>query len=304
MTKLLLKRKPKNVNPHKQGLIIFLFLLPTLIMFGLVYLWPLILSIISSFCRWNGFEAMQFIGFNNYIELFQDDDFLAALKNTLIWALCAAFIHVPWGVLVALVLSKKMRGWKFVRSSFMIPNIISQSGMALLFMFIFKPDAGILNSIIRVFAGDDFNINWLYDKRTALFSLTQMWLWFAAVITLITIAELLSISPELYEAAKIDGANVWQIDFYINIPLLRNIIGTGMIVAITSVFKMFDIIYMTTNGGPGNATINLAVMSVNAIVVQNRYGYANAIGVMMLLMGVAVMLLIQKGMKTDRSTAD
>lgn len=304
MTRSLTKTRRKNVNPHKQGLIIFLFLLPALVMFTLVYLWPLLFSIVSSFCKWNGFETMQFIGFSNYIELFQDEDFLAALSNTLIWALCAAFIHVPWGVLVALVLSKKLWGWKFVRSSFMFPNIISQSGMALLFLFIFKPDAGILNSIIRIFAGDDFSINWLYDKRTALFSLTQMWLWFAAVITLITLAELLSISPELYEAAKIDGANVWQIDFYINLPLLRNIIGTGMIVAITSVFKMFDIIYMTTNGGPGNATINLAVMSVNAIVVQNRYGYANAIGIMMLLMGVVVMLVIQKVLKTDQSTSE
>ncbi|MGI5957804.1 MAG: carbohydrate ABC transporter permease [Massiliimalia sp.] len=304
MKKPLFKSRVKNVNPHKQGWIIFWFLLPALIMFCLVYLWPLFLSIGSSFCSWNGFEDMKFIGLKNYIELFQDDNFSAAMWNTIKWALCAAFIHVPWGVLVALVLAKKMRGWRFVRSAFMVPNIISQSGMALLFMFIFKPDAGILNSVIKIFAGDDFNINWLYDQRTAFFALTQIWLWFAAVITLITLAELLSISPDLYEAAKIDGANVWQIDWYINIPLLRNIIGTGMIIAITSVFKMFDIIYMTTNGGPGNETINLAVMSVNAIVVQSRYGYANAIGIVMLLMGVIVMLVIQKGMKTGQSTAD
>ena len=293
--------KSKNTNPHKQGLIIFFFLLPTLIMFSLVYLWPLLLSFVSSFCRWNGFETMRFIGLENYIELFQEEKFYAALWNTIKWAICAAFIHVPFGVLVALVLSKKMKGWRFVRSAFMVPNIISQSGMAILFMFVFKPDAGILNSVIRLFAGKDFNVNWLYDEKTAFFSLTQMWLWYAAVITLITLAELLSISPELYEAAKIDGASVWQIDFYINIPLLRNIIGTGMIIAVTSVFKMFDIIFMTTNGGPGNATVNLAVMSVNAIVTQNKYGYANAIGMIMLLMGVAVMTGIQKWLKMGRS---
>ena len=285
----------------KRNLMIALFLTPTLLIFILIYLWPLILSIISSFTRWNGFEPMKFVGFQNYIDLFQDKNFLAALWNTLKWALCAAFIHVPFGVLVALILSKKLKGWRFVRSAFMVPNIISQSGMAILFMFIFKPDAGILNSIIRIFAGKSFNINWLYDPKYAFVSLTQFWLWFAAVITLITLAELLSVPSELYEAATIDGANVFQIDFRINIPLLKNIIGTGIIIAVTSVFKMFDIIYMTTNGGPGNATINLAVMSVNAIVTQNKYGYANAIGIFLLLMGVSVMGFTIKSFKMNES---
>lgn len=289
---------------RKQGVIIALFLAPALLMFVLVYLWPLCLSVVSSFCRWNGFEPMTFIGLKNYIELFGDPKFLAALWNTLKWALCAIFIHVPFGVVVALVLSKKMFGWRFIRSSFMVPNIISQSGMAILFTFVFKPDAGILNSVIRVFAGPEFNVNWLHDPKTAFFSLTQIWLWFAAVITLITLSELLSVSPELYEAARIDGANVFQLDWYISLPLLRNIIGTGIIIAVTSVFKMFDIIYMTTGGGPGNATINLAVMSVNAIITQNKYGFANAIGIFLLLMGAAVMGLTTKSFRMNRSSAD
>lgn len=289
---------------RKSGLVILLFLLPTLLVFCAVYLWPFCLSVASSFTKWNGFEPMKFIGFKNYIDLFQDSNFAAAIWNTVKWGLCAAFIHVPFGVLVALVLSKKMRGWRFVRSAFMIPNIISQSGMAILFMFIFKPDAGILNSFIRLFGNKDFNVNWLYDQRFAFGALTNMWLWFAAVITLITISELLSISPELYEAARIDGANEFQIDLFINLPLLKRIIGTGIVIAVTSVFKMFDIIYMTTNGGPGNKTINLAVMSVNSIVTQNRYGYANAIGMIMLLMGVFVMSFTTKAFSMGKGMED
>lgn len=278
----------KKKRGLRQGAIIAIFLMPAILMFVLVYLWPLCLSVVSSFTKWNGFEPMKFIGFKNYIELFADKNFLAAIWNTVKWGLCAAFIHVPFGVVVALVLARKPRGWRFVRSAFMIPNIISQSGMAILFMFVFKPDAGILNSIIRLF-NPEWNVNWLYDQQYAFAAITNMWLWFAAVITLITISELLSISPEIHEAAKIDGANEFQIDFYINLPLIKRIIGTGIVIAVTSVFKMFDIIFMTTNGGPGNATINLAVMSVNSIVTQNKYGYANAIGMIMLLMGVIVM---------------
>ncbi|MDR1176146.1 MAG: sugar ABC transporter permease [Treponema sp.] len=288
---------PKKPLKSQNRLMIALFLTPALGMFALLYLWPLGLSVVSSFCRWNGFEPMRFIGLNNYIELFGDQQFKSALWNSVKWALCAAFIHVPFGVLVALFLSRRFPLWRFVRSSFMLPNVISGSAMALLFMFIFKPDAGVLNSIIRIFAGPDFSVNWLFDSRTAFASLTQIWLWYAAVITLITLSQLLSIPPELYEAAKIDGANEFQIDLWINVPLLKNAIGTGVIIAVTSVFKMFDIIFMTTNGGPGTTTINLAVMSVNAIVTLNKYGYANAIGIFLLIIGASIMALTTRSFR-------
>ncbi|MDR1445695.1 MAG: sugar ABC transporter permease [Treponema sp.] len=288
---------PKKPLRSQNRPMIALFLTPALGMFALLYLWPLGLSVVSSFCRWNGFEPMRFIGLNNYIELFGDQQFKSALWNSVRWALCAAFIHVPFGVLVALFLSRRFPLWRFVRSSFMLPNVISGSAMALLFMFIFKPDAGVLNSVICIFAGPDFSINWLFDSRTAFVSLTQIWLWYAAVITLITLSQLLSIPPELYEAAKIDGANEFQIDLWINVPLLKNAIGTGVIIAVTSVFKMFDIIFMTTNGGPGTATINLAVMSVNAIITLNKYGYANAIGIFLLIIGASIMALTTRSFR-------
>ena len=283
---------------------IALFLAPALGIFALLYLWPLGLAIISSFCRWNGFEPMQFIGLGNYIELFHDPKFISALWNSIKWALCAAFIHVPFGVMVALFLSRKFPLWRLVRSSFMLPNVISGSAMALLFMFIFKPDAGVLNSIIRIFAGPEFSINWLFDPKYAFISLTQIWLWYAAVITLITLSQLLSISPELYEAAKIDGANEFQIDFWINIPLLKNAIGTGIIIAVIAVFQKFDIIFMTTNGGPGTKTINLAVMSVNSIITMNKHGYANAIGIFLLIIGASVMAIATRSFRMHDSMSD
>ncbi len=267
------------------------FLLPAFAIFCLLYLTPLITAAVSSFSRWNGFNPMEFNGFYNYAQIFADPDFHNALLNTLQWALWAALVHVPFGVLVALILSRKPKGWRFVRASFMIPNIISRAALAILFIFIFKPEVGILNSLIRAVGFRDFSINWLYDPRTAFLSITNIWLWYAAVITLITMAELTAISPSIHESAIIDGASDFQIDWYINIPLLRRIIGTGVIIAVTSVFKMFDVIYMTTNGGPGNKTVNIAVMMVRSIVHTNRYGYANALGIILLLMGVGVMLI-------------
>lgn len=267
------------------------FLLPALIIFGLLYMAPLITALVSSFSRWNGFGPMEFNGFSNYVDIFTDPDFHNALLNTLKWALWATFVHVPFGVIVAMILARRPRGWRFVRASFMLPNIISRAALAILFLFVFKPQVGILNSLIRAVGFKDFSVNWLYNPQTAFISITNIWLWYAAVITLITMAELTAISPSVHESAVIDGATNFQIDWYINIPMLRRIIGTGVVIAVTSVFKMFDVIYMTTNGGPGNKTVNIAVMMVRSIVHTNRYGYANALGIILLIMGMTVMLV-------------
>lgn len=280
---------------------IWLFLAPSILIFVAIYLYPLLSVFVTSFTDWNGFNAPKFNGLDNYIQLFNHTHFQQSMINTLIWALCAIFIHVPFGVLVALILAKKVRGWRFTRAVFMLPNVIAPSAMALLFTFIYKPQEGILNTLIRALGVENFNHNWFYSKETALFAVTTIWLFYAAVITLFTLSELLSVPEELNEAARIDGANTWQIDWHIHLPLLRKIIGTGIIVAVTAVFKKFDIVYMTTNGGPGNATMTLSVMMVNAISNTMSYGYANTIGVVLVVMGVVTMKTCNRVFKMDRS---
>jgi len=278
------------------------FVLPALVVFGLLYLAPLVTAVVSSFSKWNGFTAMEFIGFRNYSSIFKDPAFHNALLNTLKWAMWATFVHVPFGVLVALILARRPKGWRFVRASFMVPNIISRAALAILFIFVFKPQVGILNSLIRAVGFQEFSINWLYDSRTAFLSITSIWLWYAAVITLITMAELTAISPSIYDSARIDGATRFQIDWYINLPLLKRIIGTGVIIAVTSVFKMFDVIYMTTNGGPGNKTVNIAIMMLRSIVHTSRHGYANAMGIILFLMGMGVMLISTRVFRMGQSS--
>lgn len=279
---------------------IIVFLAPTLILFSLVYLGPMVLAIGSSFTKWDGMRAMRFIGVDNYINIFKDSVFHASLRHTLLWALLAVCVHVPFGVIIALVLKRRRKGWRFVRSAFMLPNIISRSALALMFVFMYKPDVGILNALLKGIGLERLTRNWLVDSKTALFSVTNIWLWYAAVITLITLAELCSISPEIEEAARIDGATSWQLDWYINLPLMRRAIGTGAIIAVTSVFKEFECIYMTTNGGPGDSTMTISVMMVNKIIQSNQYGYANALGIMLLILGVVVMLLCNKLFRMDR----
>lgn len=281
---------------------IFVFLAPALAVFCVVYLAPLITVVASSFTQWNGYEKMKFIGLGNYREMFSDGAFRAAFINSAKWALWASLVHVPFGVIVAMILAKRPRGWRFTRAVFMIPNIIAPTAMAILFLFVYKPEVGILNGFIKLLGFNDFNINWLYDPRTAFVSVTMIWLPYAAVITLITMAELLSVPQSIYEAARIDGAAGLQIDLYINLPLLWKIIGTGEIIAITAALRKFDVIFLTTNGGPGDLTMNISVMMVNSIFNTMRYGYANALGTMLLVMGMVTILVVQKIFKMGESS--
>ena len=284
---------------QKNKIWIAVFLIPTLVMFMLVYLGPMVLALVSSFTKWDGMQSMRFIGFDNYVKIFQDPVFHASLWHTLFWAFLAVAVHVPFGVLVALVLKRKRKGWRFTRSVFMLPNIISRSALALMFVFIYKPDVGILNMLLKNVGLERFTRNWLVDSNTALLSVTNIWLWYAAVITLIVLSELSSISSEIEEAARIDGATARQVDWYIYLPLLRRAVGTGAIVAVTSVFKEFESIYMTTNGGPGDSSMTISVMMVNKIIQSNQYGYANTLGILLLVLGIIVMLFCNKLFRMD-----
>jgi len=271
-------------------------------MFLLVYLGPLILVTVSSFARWNGLERMRFIGLRNYVEIFKSDEFRSAFFNTLKWGLLAAFVHTPFGILVALVLARKPRGWRFTRAAFMAPNIIGWTALSILFLFIYMPKVGILNGLIHLVGFRNFDNNWLYNPATAFLSVSCIWLFYAAVITLITMSELFGISPSLSESARIDGASNFQIDLYIHLPMIRPIIGTGIIIAVTAIFKQFEIVFLTTSGGPGNKTMNISVMMVNRLFNSMEYGYSNALAMILLLMGMFFILVFQYLFRIGKSS--
>lgn len=283
------ERRPKlgersPVRPS--GLQIGLFLLPALAVFALIYAIPIVTMVTTSFSAWNGLSEPIFLGIANYIELISDGDFLIALRNSLLWGALAAFIHVPLGVLVALTLHRRPIGWRFVRSISLFPNLIPPAALALMYIFLFNPGVGLVNEIIRRLGWSDFSVAWFFTPGAAFIAVTSVWLFYAGVIILITLAELSRIPSELRDAAVVDGASPRQIDWHIYVPLLRNVIGVGVIIAVTEVFKMFDYIFLTTGGGPASETVSLGLLIYNQATSRSRVGYANAIGVVLLVMGL------------------
>ena len=278
---------------------IYLFLLPTIIIFAMFYVMPVIEVFVTSFTKWDGFNAPQFNGLDNYINLITSSSFLIALKNLLWWCLIAVFLHVGFGTLVAFVLYQRPRGWKVTRTVFMIPNVISAAAWAMIYKFIFNNDFRILNSIIRVF-NPDFNVQWFYQSPWAFWAVTLTWLFYAVIVTLIVLGDLMNIPPELNEAAVIDGATGWQMIRHIQLPLCRAAIGTSVICSLTSRIAMYEQIALTTSGGPGDDTMSLPILLVKGLL-DYRYGYANAVGVVMFIIGLVILGVVSKMFRMDES---
>lgn len=277
------------------------FLLPAVVLFLLIYAVPLIMVFTTSLFDYRlNAQQMTFIGFENYARLFQDPDFFKALSNTVIWIAIQCILHVALGTIIALILYKKPKGWKFVRTAYMVPNIISNAAIGMIFLNIFNPQFGVVNSVLKVIGLEGLAQNWLMDANTAFPSVTLIWVLFAGYTTTLVLAQALSIDESVLEAAKVDGASPFQTDLFVVLPLLKKIIGTTMVMAATYMLQMFDLIYITTNGGPGKTTTNLPLLLYGVYKGENNYGYANTIGVIIVIIGIAVMTVINRALKVNQ----
>lgn len=280
-----------------------LFLAPACILFLLVYAIPMVLVFVTSLFEYRLLpNRFAFIGLQNYIHLLTDDAvFREAFVNTVVWILIHCTVHVGIGTLLAFILYKKPRGWKFVRVSYMIPNIISQSAIAMIFLNVFNPQYGVVNSLLGMLGLESFQHNWLFERATAFPSVTMTWLLFAGYTTTLVLAEALSVDESILEAARVDGATNFQIDIFVMFPLIKKMIGTTVIMAATYMLQLFSLIYITTGGGPETKTTNLPLLLYQTAMKENNYGYANTIGVFIIIIGVISMVLINKAFKMNES---
>lgn len=279
------------------------FLAPAVILFLLIYAIPLVMVFGTSLFEYRLMpNRFQFIGIQNYINLLTNDAvFKQAFVNTVIWILIHCVLHVFLGCLLAFMLYKKPKGWKFVRVSYMIPNIISQSAIAMIFVNVFNPQYGVVNSILGSLGLESFQHNWLFEKATAFPSVTLTWLLFAGYTTTLVLSECLSVDESILEAARVDGATGLQLDLFIMLPLVKKMIGTTVIMAASYMLQLFSLIYITTGGGPQSATTNLPLMLYQTSMKENNYGYANTIGVFIILLGIVSMVVINKVFKMNES---
>ncbi len=274
---------------------IFAFTMPCVILFCVVYAIPFIMVITTSLCDYTLTQSPTLIGLDNFKVIFADKDFRVSIINTLKWVLIQSTIHVTFGFIMALVLRRKPKGWKVVRVAYVIPNIIPTAATAVMFSLLLNPSFGVVKLLYEKLGINTAQVvNLFGNSKYAFWTVTATWLFYSGFNMLIFMAEMQAISPDIYEAAMIDGATPREADRYITIPLMKNAFGTCVILASVAMVSQFDIIYMTTKGGPGNTTLNLPSYLYKIITLENNYGKANAVGVVQIALGLLLVVLIQR----------
>lgn len=297
-------RKDGNMKKlYSNRLVILSLIIPGLLVFLFAILAPIILSIYYGFTDYSGMGTATYIGMENYKKLMVDSAFHQSLLNSLLLAIGFICIQHPIAIIVAAVLDKlqgKAEG--FFRCVYFIPNVISVAVIAYLWKFIYNPDFGLLNNIIRAFgfAGD---INWFSTDR-AIWSVLIVLIWHGfGWGMLIYYTGIKNIDPVLYEAAAIDGANWWTTFGRITLPLMKPVIQINVTMAVISALKQMETVYLLTNGGPGNSTQFAANYLYQQAFKAFKYGYGNAIGVVFIIICLLVTVYLNRLFAERRETA-
>ena len=227
-----------------------------------------------SFTDWNGVSAMEFIGFENYIQLSQDSRFWQSLKVTLVFTFFYLILNLIIGFALALVMNQPVRGIRIFRTIYYLPAVLSGVAVAVLWAILFHREFGALNWLLGLVGIK--RIGWLVSESWALPSIIIMELWRVGSTIIIFLAGLQGIPPELYEAAEVDGANRrWRL-WSITIPLMSPSIFFVLIVGFIYTMQVFTQAYIMTDGGPNFATYFYSINLYITTFRELRLGYASA----------------------------
>ena len=276
-------------------IVIFAFLLPALILFIGILIAPIVMSTYYSFFDWDGFTQKIFIGIKNYKELFTSNSiaFMRALGNSLLLAGISVAFQLPLALWFALKLGSGIKGERAFLSIYFMPVLISTVVIGQLWLKIYNPSYGLLNTMLRSLGLENWTRTWLGDKKTALLSCFIPTLWqYVGYHMLLMYAGVKSVPKELREAAMLDGATDGQVDRFIVIPYIKPILKVSVIFSVTGSLKSFDLIYVLTNGGPLHATEVPSTLMISMLFLRNRYGMGSTIAVLLIVLCFTFALLI------------
>lgn len=271
----------KHLTPGKRREEVagYLFILPWLIGFSVFTAGPMAVSFILSFFKADMLTPAEFVALRNYSDLFSFDDTVSLFWKTLWNTGYYTFLGVPLGLMasfaVALLLNRKIKLLGLYRTIYYLPAVVSGAAVALLWLWIFNPEYGVLNYILSLFGIE--GPRWLYSEEWAKPALVVMSLWGAGGSMLIYLAGLQGIPTQLYEAAEIDGAGSWYKLFRITLPMMTPTIFFTLVMGIIGSFQIFTAAYMMTAGGPNNATMMYVLYLYNLAFKQFRMGSASAL---------------------------
>jgi multiple sugar transport system permease protein len=264
------------------GFTAFLFLfIPLLLLIALKF-YPIIFNVVISFTNYDLSPNLRFVGLRNYQEIFSNDVYLKAIRNTLLYVAGTVPLGTFLSLTIAALLDRSLQGRVFFRTAFYLPVVTSVAASALVWRWIFNPQGGLANTAL---AGVGLPpLGWLTDPNTAMISLVIITLWGGIGGNMVVfLAGMQGIPGELYEAAQIDGANWWESFFYITIPMLSPVTLFVVVTYTIAIFRSFGLIFLLTQGGPSLTTNTMVWEVYQAAFGYLRFGLGAAISVVLLL---------------------
>jgi ABC-type sugar transport system permease subunit len=259
-----------------------------------VWVWgPALATVAISFTRWDNVSAPEWIGLHNYTRLFQDPLFKQSLINNFIWLVVFITIPTTAGLALAVVLDRKLKFTRLYQSAIYLPMVLSLPVIGLMFTWFFKPDDGLVNTLLGLISHGNISPGWLADPHLALAAVLTAAIWrHVGYVMVLYLAGLKGIDPAMREAAVVDGANEWQLFRRVTLPLLKPVTIIVLVITIIESLRAFDLVYVMTNGleGPNHATELLATMMFNAAIHNYELGYGAAVAVILLLISLAFII--------------
>jgi len=281
---------------RRETIIGWLFVLPALLMYAVFVLVPLVLTIQYSFYRWSGTGPMTWVGLKNYVQVFQVPDLIGTIFNAFVLVLWFSLIPVSFGLVVASVIHRVAPGrlGEIARTVLFLPQVIPLVAAGIIWGWLLaKP--GVINQILRAVGLGALTRAWLGDFNTALPAVGVIGVWvLLGFCTVLLLTGMTKMDPALYESARLDGAGWLQEFLSITVPLLRYELGVCLTVTVVNALAAFDIIYVSTAGGPGNSTSVPGFQIYVLAFTQRTVGPASALAVMLIVLVVIIIIPIQR----------
>ncbi|RED60579.1 MULTISPECIES: carbohydrate ABC transporter permease [Cohnella] len=275
----------------------FTFLIPALILYGAFFIYPSAGSLYYSFTDWAGLSKnIDFVGFRNYIRIFEDEALLSAIKNTVILVVIVTVLQNVLALALAEALNGNIKSRNLLRTVFFLPAVMSTLAVGFIWSYLYNPVDGVINALLRSIGLSSLAQDWLGNPDTALYAIIVILIWQNAGYSMVIyLSGLQSISETYYEAASIDGANYAQKFKHITFPLIGPAITINVVLCVIGGMKTFDVIYATTGGGPGYATETFAsILFRKAFSGMAEFGYGSAVAVVLFVVILLVSNLLTK----------
>ena len=275
---------------------IAVFLLPAFIVYSVIVMVPILVSIYYSCLDWNGIGKKSFVGFNNYIKLFGDSVFRQAFGNNIIYIVIVMVLQLGFGFIIAVLLTYLKKGRGFIQTVYYIPSVITVIAISQLFTGFYSYEPLGLFNIFRKMLGME-PIAFLSEYKTVLWAVASVEGWqYIGIYMIIFYSALVSVSPDILEAARIDGATELQILVKIRIPAIANVIMLSCILSLVGALRGFAAPMNMTKGGPNHRSEILATYMYKKAFTSRDYGYGSTIAVIIVILSIIGVLLISKYM--------